>query len=300
MHTVSTFHGDELYFRHELSVYVNRADENFAVPLHNHDFLEIALVAEGSGFHHIGERVHKVKKGELCIIPIGVPHVFRPSAADTAKHPLAVYNCVISPRLLQQLNASFTDKAVADFILSLLRDEGPGYTLQDHGDELDKLFQALHREYAFRQSGSVDYLHALVVQLLITIHRLVIAESPEDIAQQTQTVPFIHVLRFLDRHIDQEITMDRLAQVSGYSERHLQRLFRLHTGQSLRRYRQNRRIEKSCELIRNTDLKIGSVAERVGYKDIDTFTSLFKRCTGKTPSEYRKEIKKTPESSSGV
>ncbi|WP_219641184.1 AraC family transcriptional regulator [Cohnella sp. CFH 77786] len=288
MRTIATFHGDELFFRHDLSVYVNRADENFAVPLHDHDFVEIAFVTEGSGFHHIGERVCRVAKGELFVIPIGVPHVFRPSAADAAKHPLAVYNCVISPRLLHQIHPNIKDETFGDFIRSLDRDDCPGYSLQDPGDELDKLFQALHREYTLRRQGSVDYLNALVIQLLITVHRLILAEPSVEGTQEPHPAPFIRVLQYLDQHIEEELTMSRLAQVSGYSERHLRRLFHMHTGQSLQRYRQNLRIEKSCVLLRNTDLKIGTVAEQVGYRDIDTFTALFKRCVGKTPGEFRK------------
>lgn len=75
-----------------------------------------------------------------------------------------------------------------------------------------------------------------------------------------------------------------------YSERHLQRLFKLHTGQTFRRYRQARRIEKSCEWLRDPRLKISSVAEIVGYRDQDNFVGIFKRYMGKTPSEYRKGL----------
>lgn len=296
---VTTFKG-ESFFPHDLLIFVNRANEDFDAPFHNHDFLEIAYVAEGAGFHYIGGEVRKVRKGDLYIIPVGVPHVFRPAAADPARHPLAVYNCVLSPRLLDRLDPFVTDRSVAAFMQSLPTGEFRGYSLQEAGSALDLLYLTLHREFSLPQQGSSDYLHTLLLQLFILICRF--AELPQanaplpapggrQMPPPASKAPFARVLADLDRHIQEETTLADLALSSGYSERHLQRLFRQHTGQSFSRYRQNRRIERSCELIRNTDLKIGVIAEQVGYRDVDTFVSVFKRCTGLAPNAYRKQAR---------
>ncbi len=297
---VTTFRG-ESFFPHDLLIFVNRAIEDFQAPLHNHDFVEIAYVAEGAGFHYIGDEVRKVRKGDLYIIPVGVPHVFRPAAADLARHPLAVYNCVLSPRLIDRLDPFVTDRSVAAFMQSLPIGEFREYSLQDAIGALDRLFLTLHREFTLPLQGSSDYLHTLLLQLFILICRAVDLKQTNtplhptpDIQQMMPTAskaPFVRVLADLDRRIQEETTLADLAHTSGYSQRHLQRLFRQHTGQSFSRYRQNRRIERSCELIKLSDLKIGDVAEQVGYRDIDTFVSIFKRCTGLTPNAYRKQVR---------
>lgn len=284
--SVTTFEGDS-FFRDGLLIYVNRAAETFAVPFHNHDFLEITYVAEGSGFHHIGNDVLKVRKGDLFVIPIGVTHVFRPSADNAVKHPLAVYNCVVSTRLLERLAPVITDSRISDFVASLTSGEPQGFALADQGDTLEKLFQALYREFVFPREGSADYLQTLLLQLLITIRRMR-EHRTQDAAASLRSLSFIDVLQYVDERIHQDITLVDLARFCGYSERHLQRLFQLHTGQTFSRYRQNRRVEKSCELLRSTPLKISAVAEQVGYKDMDTFIGVFKRSMGITPSEYRR------------
>lgn len=162
----------------------------------------------------------------------------------------------------------------------------PYYSCIDTNDQFEKLFLTMHREFVLPQSGSSDYLHTLLLQLMIALQRSMERSSPSSAPSQTA---FVQLLNELDLHYNQELTLAKLAQASGWSERHLQRLFQQHTKQSFHRYLQNLRIQKSQELLRSSSLKISTIAEMVGYKDIHSFNQLFKRCTGMTPSAYRKE-----------
>ena len=47
------------------------------------------------------------------------------------------------------------------------------------------------------------------------------------------------------------------------------------------------RMEKSCDLIKNTDMKIAEIAEAVGYTSGASFRRAFKKITGMSPVEYR-------------
>src|SRR5690606_37841366 len=90
----------EHFFSDGLSLYVNRVYEEFELPIHEHDFIEICYVWEGSGFHYIGDEVIRVTKGDVFFIPIGVPHIFRPSSQH-AKVPLVIGNCIFDEKLFQ-------------------------------------------------------------------------------------------------------------------------------------------------------------------------------------------------------
>ena len=57
---------------------------------------------------------------------------------------------------------------------------------------------------------------------------------------------------------------------------------------TLREYVQNVRIEKSCELLEDSDLRVVEIARRVGYEDIKFFNQIFKRRMQISPREYRK------------
>lgn len=287
-HPIKTTYKGEAYFRDNLLLYVNRATEDFTMALHDHDFLEITYVAEGSGFHYIANEVHKVRKGQLFFIPIGISHVFRPSSTNSTKHPLIVYNCVINLLLLSKLADFSTDLKIVEYIQHLKSGEEAYFTCTDVGDRVEKLFLSMHQEYSLVQSGSPDILYALLLQLLIMIYRL---------RQDTTELPapkptsFAHLLTYMEQHSYTELSLAQLSQISRWSERHLQRLFKQHTEQTFHAYLQSLRIQKSCELIRGSQLKISTIAETVGYKDLNSFNSVFRRITGMTPSQYRKDLR---------
>jgi len=287
-----TLKGD-YFFSEDALVYVNRAAEDFDVPMHNHDFVEFAYISEGTGFHHVGDRVHPVRKGLLSCIPIGVTHVFRPSSADRSKHPLTVYNCVLPPRLLERLAASVSDAGVSEFLSSLSRGEHSYFFLHDSDDFFEKLILSMHREYSLPKEAFRDYLEALLLQFVISVMRR--KETSSDANPSLHVPPaanrfrhFDELLSYMERHLSEELTLARLSAVSQWSERHLRRLFLGRTEQSFQRYLQTIRVHKSCELLRTTSHKIGAIAEMVGYRDVPSFLAVFKRTLGVTPSAYRK------------
>ncbi|CAM4500590.1 AraC family L-rhamnose operon transcriptional activator RhaR [Paenibacillus endophyticus] len=284
-HPLETYRGEH-YFQNNQLLYINRAAESIMSPYHDHDFLECVYITEGEGYHHIGDQVHKVRKGQVFFIPIGISHVFRPLSSSKTNNPLSVFNCVFSPLLLHKLNAFASDYRSMQFIADMEGGRCPYYSCMDTNDQYEKLFLAMHREFELPRTGSADYLHSLLLQLLIMLQRSMEDSSPEPAPRQTA---FSLLLNELDQHYGEELTLTKLAMASGWSERHLQRLFLQYTKQSFHRYLQNIRIQKSQELLRGSTLKISMIAEMVGYKDIHSFNALFKRCTGMTPSVYRKE-----------
>ena len=62
-------------------------------------------------------------------------------------------------------------------------------------------------------------------------------------------------------------------------------------GQNFNSYVDQVRIEHSKELLLTTDLKVYTIAEKVGYRNVDYFHIKFKKNTGKSPAEFRRENK---------
>lgn len=289
--SMETYYGEH-FFRQGLPLFMNRATEDFAAPFHNHDFLECAYVAEGTGFHHVDDEVHKVYKGQFCFIPIGMSHVFRPSSREHAQQPLIVYNCVFSTELLHKLLSFTVDSNMVSFIRQMESGMLGYYTFHDQNDRFEKIFVELYKQFSLPLAGAADYLLTLLLQLIIELYRSMgyagIENAPKEAA-------FNHLLGYLDANFNRELTLAHLSEVSRFSERHLQRLFHRHTGQSWSRFLQNIRIQKSRELLRITPHKISMIAEMVGYTDVHSFNTVFKRCTGVTPSVYRKELRSQSE-----
>lgn len=275
----------QYYFRRDEQIHMNRVAEGFDAPYHDHDFLEIAYVAEGEGFHHAGESVQKVRKGHVFFIPIGMSHVFRPTS--TSGQRLVVSNCLLSPGLLPQLTAFATEEPIVSFLGGMADGSLPFYSAQDRHDQFDRLFQAMFEQYASPEPGAEDLLRALLFQLIVELFRTIGRSfSSADVPKEAA---FQDLLRHLADHCEQELTLSSLSRKSGFSERHLQRLFHQHTGQSWFKYLQTLRVRRSAELLRRTSDKVATIAEAVGYKDIHSYNAVFKRLTGLTPRQYRNQ-----------
>lgn len=281
---IETYEG-RYFFRRDAQVYVNRNTESFDAPYHNHDFLEIVYIVQGEGFHHIGDTVKKVRKGDICYIPIGISHVFRPTSKNS--QPLIVSNCLFLPGLLPRFSSFAAEKAIIAFLGQMENGSLPYYEAHDRNDRYDRLFAAMYEQYSAPQPGSGDLLHALLFQLIIELYR-----SMNRTAQGgalPREAAFEDLLHYLELHCEQELTLTHMSRISGFSERHLQRLFHQHTGQSWFKYLQTIRVRRSTELLLGTSDKIQSIAEAVGYKDIHSFNTVFKRLTGRTPKQYRNQ-----------
>jgi transcriptional regulator GlxA family with amidase domain len=95
------------------------------------------------------------------------------------------------------------------------------------------------------------------------------------------------ISHFLDKQLQNQISVSRLAEHCGTSERSLLRHFRSHFGTSPLGYIQHLRVERAKALLEATQLSFDEVVERCGYSDVPSFRKLFKRETTMTPADYR-------------
>lgn len=87
-----------------------------------------------------------------------------------------------------------------------------------------------------------------------------------------------------------------LAQQVNLSLRHLERLFKAATEQTLPAYLRELRIECACELLATTFLSAKQIADRLGFKHENHFNRTFKQAKGLTPIAYRKRCEQQKKS----
>ena len=99
------------------------------------------------------------------------------------------------------------------------------------------------------------------------------------------------ITHFLEKELHNQISVTRLAEHCGTSERSLLRHFRTHFGTSPLGYIQHLRVERAKALLEATQLSFDEVVERCGYSDVPSFRKLFKRETSLTPGDYRERFR---------
>ena len=97
------------------------------------------------------------------------------------------------------------------------------------------------------------------------------------------------VLRFVDEHLGEELSLKRISSELFISTTYFSRLFRAKTGQKFSEYLALRRIERAKLLLVSGSRPIAEIARAVGYPEANSFARLFKTYTGMTPAQYRRQ-----------
>lgn len=95
-------------------------------------------------------------------------------------------------------------------------------------------------------------------------------------------------VEFIKEHYSENITVDQIARATGYSVSYLSRLMKEQNGRSIMDYLNWYRIEKAKKMIWEGGLKSYEVAEKVGIPDPNYFSRIFKKYTGKSVNEYKR------------
>ncbi|MNC38961.1 HTH-type transcriptional regulator YesS [compost metagenome] len=90
---------------------------------------------------------------------------------------------------------------------------------------------------------------------------------------------------YIQDNLQRDLTRDDIAALVSRNPAYLSRLFRKETGMSLSEYITQQRIERAKTLLVETDGKISSIAEGLGYLHFSYFAKLFRKLTGLTPQD---------------
>lgn len=85
------------------------------------------------------------------------------------------------------------------------------------------------------------------------------------------------------------VSLAEIAAKVHMNASYLSQYFKQHTGRNFTEYVAGLRLEEAKMLVARTSLRISEIAERLGYSDIAYFSSTFKRTTGKSPLDFRRQ-----------
>ena len=142
---------------------------------------------------------------------------------------------------------------------------------------------ALFEDSANRNTKERAMLQADLTRILL---RLSLAEPEEAETGEDTLIP--HVLEYLNLHLEQELSLDGLAQRFFVSKYYLCHAFHKHTGVSVFAYLNAKRIALAQKLLEDGE-PAGTVADRVGFRNYSSFYRTFVKLTGHAPVHSREE-----------
>lgn len=146
---------------------------------------------------------------------------------------------------------------------------------------LEEIFRICSR---FDVPGHVDRLDLLCGRM---ITEFIIADHHNSKYLDVAAQKIIKIASYLDVHFAEDINLNSLISRAGISERTFNRRWHEHFDQPPLSYILSRRINESCRLLMETNLKVFEIANQVGFNDPYYFSRIFKKHTSCTPMEYR-------------
>jgi AraC family transcriptional regulator len=152
-------------------------------------------------------------------------------------------------------------------------------------------FMELLRQELMRSQASPLFVQGIAQSIAAHLARNYAVATEESRAGSPALPGFKlrEVTEWMAEHVAEDINLDQLAAQVGLSKFHFHRLFKSAMGVSPSRHHINLRMNEARRLLRETKKSVVTVALDVGYTNPSHFAKLFRRETGLSPSNYRRQ-----------
>ncbi len=278
-----------------LVIYKNTLSENY--PFHWHFAAELIMPMENSYGIVANDIEYTVHPGEIMFISPGVVHnTVAPSSGWR-------YIFQIDITRLKSING-ITNILSHIGQIAVFNSENAGNILP----ELIVLFQDICDEYYSSEeffipnnhsvsiSGDRNFLcEPIIYSKFLTMLTLIGRNYYDNIEddsistdkRQEYIGKFMGICSYIDEHFAEDLNLDDVASIAGFSKFHFSRLFKQYTNVSFYKYVNLQRISYAEQLLATPDISITEVAMKSGFSSSSAFIRMFKQIKNCTPSEFR-------------
>ena len=139
---------------------------------------------------------------------------------------------------------------------------------------------------------SVDFKDELLSSMLKSIIISIVRQNREKGTSGDVKTAFLtrQVIEFIQENYNKPIKSTDLAEHFFFNPSYMNRVFKAHTGFSIRTFIIDYRINQAMELLRTQTTSVNETAIMVGFTDIPHFIKTFTARVGKTPTQYRAQF----------
>lgn len=258
----------------------------YDIDWHWHEEMEAVVLTAGSVVFAAGNRKYTLQAGEGFFINSGVLH--GAWAIDTSG--CQFHSLVFHPRLV---GGSTDSVFYQNYVLPLMENPAAeGLVLSpripwqaDACAAIEDAWQACAQEpvgYEFQVRTSLS-------QLLCLLQASAPEGSKASKKHMRSAERMKRMLRYIHENFSQDLNTTAIAQSAGVSESECLRCFHTIIGTTPIQYLRQYRIQRSAQLLAQTQMPVSDIAARCGFQDVSYFTKTFRELRGCAPSEYRKE-----------
>ena len=287
----------ERYFKHKLVNLINVSkivtihyfefEKNFKTEGESHDFWEFVYADKESVICYAEKEKIILEKGEILFHK---PKEFHALAANGRKSPnvfIVSFVCRSDAMKFFENKKITLPKGSVKFIYNILNEGRKTFDIAFSDPDLKKL-QLLPAPSLGGEQIIKNYIEIFLISLLRSqtesngVNSIFITEKDYAVKQ------IADIVSFLERSVYSSLTIEDILKNTHYGRAYLMRIFKRETGYSIMEYFVNLKIEKAKELLRDNQLSVREISDKLSFNEPNYFTKTFKRITGAPPTAYRR------------
>ena len=262
-----------------LLLYNNTEYENYP----NHWHIPAEIIMPTQNWYHVecaGTQYH-LREGDVLLISPGALHQIR--APEQGRRMIFLADLSALNRLSE-----------IELIMTLI---SPALCITPESDPdihaaikagMEKIFEEYFNATFLRETC----IYANLIQMLAIIGKAFAAKarspSSENPVPKSHFEQFVILFDYINAHYNENLTLEAMANMAGFSKYYFTRLFKQVTGLSFYKYLNQTRISFAAQLLSDPSRSIAEVATCSGFSTLSAFIRMFKIHKKCTPTAYRK------------
>jgi AraC-like DNA-binding protein len=256
---------------------------------HYHNNYEISFITEGTGKRIVADSIEDFHPGDLVFLGPSLPHVWIAEKGSIGP----------SSRTLEMVFLQFTTAVLPAQVLELpefkhikralnLSERGiqiTGHTLNEVSEIMLQLPYLGHLERMMQFFRLMDIIGKSGSNVGLASDEYL----KKRFTSTNKRIEAIH--NYLMKNYREEVNLAGLAELVNMAEGSLCRFFRMETGVTVFEYLNRLKVDFACKLLMDAELSITDVSLDSGFNNLSHFNKQFRKHTGMTPMEYRKQFR---------
>jgi AraC-like DNA-binding protein len=270
-----------------ISEQVLKKADNCEDSFHWHSFFEITYIYKGCGNYYVNGQKYEVEQGNIIIFNNVEPHGW--SVCDEDMHALVM---VFSSDFVAERTSLFDLDYLRPFI-----ERGSNFRNKIEKEdtiskEISEIINEIHKEWNIRSVGYKLMIKANVLRILTLLSRYSQDETKSDRQLQKKKLEMKRLqdaFDYIALHYCDKITLNEVAESVHMSPNYFSSYFGRVTNISFSEYLVKLRLQKANKLMKNSTLSSAEIAARCGFNNMSNFYRLFKKQTGSSPRNKKKD-----------
>jgi AraC-like DNA-binding protein len=235
------------------------------------DHYKLHYVHSGKGILRIENETYKINAGQVFLIPPNIISYYQSDEEEPWCYYWAAFNGANAQSYLRRANLSNSNPVVNC----------------DKDGLIVECFNQMFEGSQMKNSGDMRLLSYLYMFFAILIEYSSTDQGKRKVTGQNN-IYIAKAIDLIESNYSGNINISEIADLLGLNRKYFSRIFKESVGISPQNFLIEFRLNKACDLMKNSSLSVGEISRSIGYDDQLLFSKVFKKFKGVSPSIYRK------------